>query len=96
MRREKPASHQPENTSVVPTDDAALRARCASNAPRNASSGTDCIATRRAKSARPTHYCSSARLLQMSTCSAWSRCPRARNTCPGANPNNYLYKCCRF
>ena len=50
MRREKPASHQPENTSVVPTDDAALRARCASNAPRTASSGTDCIATRRAYS----------------------------------------------
>ena len=32
MRRDKPASHQPDTTSVVPTDDAALRARCTSNA----------------------------------------------------------------
>ena len=34
MRRKKPASHQPDNTNVAPADDAALRARCANNAPQ--------------------------------------------------------------
>ena len=33
-RREKPTSHMFDNTGVGPTDDAALRARCAGNAPQ--------------------------------------------------------------
>ena len=84
MRRKKPASHQPDITNVAPADDAALRARCASNAPQ------ECLfrywdpAGKKRSAYLNTHYYSRP-----------VRCPRARNTCPGANPNHDLYKCCR-
>ena len=84
MRREKPASHQPENTRVAPTDDAALRARCASNAPPRMPLPVRYPAGK-TSSAYSSHFFSRP-----------VRRPRARNTCPGANPNHYLYKCCRF